>query len=46
MVNELNNQYENGAVTELNKAQSILASIGISSQNRMKKSLFELYVKE
>jgi adenylate cyclase class IV len=46
MVNELNNQCENGAMTELNKAQSILASIGITAQNRMKKSLFELYVKE
>lgn len=41
----LNEKLPNGAVWELNQAASKLDSIGLSPQNRMKKSLFELYKK-
>lgn len=44
-VQELNDKHRSldGAVKELNKQEALLKEIGISPQNRMKKSLFELF---
>jgi adenylate cyclase class IV len=38
-------KFTNGAIKELNKAESLLANLGITPQNRMKKSLYEMFVK-